>query len=125
MTASAKAAEQCRVCWRERGWTSSWGTGSEAEGQSLQAWEGVWISFSAQWETPGRLLIAERDLITYEHNTVITNSKRACEFITDPPQPRQQLSLPELKVYKPTANLMGPQEVTLRKFNLKYFHTTV
>ena len=114
------------MCWRQRGWASSRGTGSEAEGWSLQAWEGVWISFSVQWETPGRLLIgAEGDLITYEHNTVITNSKPACEFITDPPHLHQQLSLPELKVYKPTANLMGPQEVTLRKFNLKYLHSTV
>ena len=74
------------MCWRQRGWARSRGTGSEAEGWSLQVWEGVWISFSVQWETPGRLLIgAEGDLITYEHNTVITNSKPACEFITDPP----------------------------------------
>ena len=70
---------------------------------------------------PRRFLIgAERDLITYEHNTVITNSKCTCVFITP-----QQLSLPELKVYKPTAHLTGPQEVTLRRLNLKYFHSIV
>lgn len=53
VTASAKAAEQCR-CWRERGWTSSWGTGSEAEGQSLQAWEGGLDFILSAMGNPGK-----------------------------------------------------------------------
>lgn len=55
--------------------------------------------------TSGRFLIgAQQDLITYEHNRVITNSKYTFEFITP-------------------SNSHGTTRV--RRLNLKYFHSTV
>lgn len=50
--------------------------------QESAGWVGCLDFILSAMGNPGKFSIAQQDLITYEYNRIITNSKHALEFIT-------------------------------------------